>query len=853
MNSESIEDIDIAKIKKDNIDNSLFFSYIFEKQKEIRFEVDKYLLQNLILLKEELRKFYTSDDNVHNLILRCLFVKYIEDRQIIDKNILVDALKTNDSGNLESCFNKVKIINGDIFKDNIVFDIRHIKELHLFFTTDYKISKTTHQENLFYPYKFDKIPIQLISHVYEQFIGDKEKNRTGVYYTRTFVVDFMLSHTIYPKLKEKPEATILDPACGSGIFLVQSFKKILLNQKDKNLTIDEKANILTNQIFGIDFDLGALRIAAFSLYLSLLENTEIWEIKKQIENKQPILPPLIGINLLENNTIADEIVFKVYDKQIETFDCIFGNPPWKQLDKDEVDKRLKETRKAINKQRGKNEIYENVSRYQLSQAFLFKIFKWCNNETKIAFIVNNSNFLNQQSFKFRVELLEKYRIQYFYELSDISEILFENAKEPCAVLIMDRQSIDSNEIEYITPKLTKFSKNFRLIHYTSKDIKKVKQDDLKKEDVLWRIFVNGNWQDYQLIKKIFFNKDDSIIINVCSRGINPKGGGKSLNPKIVKRLDAKYLEQYYYQEDSLIEFDYNQDFERSRIENYNDLFLGDRLLIKRMPSTRDNLRLTCTFENKEIVYFEHIIVVKINKSKLLTPLLTLMNSSLIGYYFSLISSQTNKGKGKQAVKVEEIKELPFIIPTESNKSHLSEFVELIKHKKSINQPTSEIEKEIDELIYNIYNLLEFEKEIIKEFYQINVEMKGKDVQPEDIQDYANKFREVFYLMSKPDLKLNASYHISENIGAIINFKIVNHDKYIKEIQKNDYDKKILRYVKDKNLQQEMLEKRLNEDKVKIYDGNEFFIIKSKYIKDWTIRQAINDANEEIKEIIKKQF
>src|SRR5690606_18888502 len=103
-----------------------------------------------------------------------------------------------------------------------------------------------------------------------------------------------------------------------------------------------------------------------------------------------------------------------------------------------------------------------------------------------------------------------------------------------------KQSTKNHTIKYITPKLTDFNKKLRLISYSSKDIKLVKQTDLAKEDILWRIFVNGDWKDYQLIKKLELKKDESISAK-CYAGIKPTGSYPLGEPIIKKRINAKNL------------------------------------------------------------------------------------------------------------------------------------------------------------------------------------------------------------------------------------------------------------------------------------------------------------------------
>lgn len=96
--------------------------------------------------------------------------------------------------------------------------------------------------------------------------------------------------------------------------------------------------------------------------------------------------------------------------------------------------------------------------------------------------------------------------------------------------------------------------------------------------------------------------------------------------------------------------------------------------------------------------------------------------------------------------------------------------------------------------------------------------------------------------------MNAGYSISPHIGAVICLQIVDEKDFNAEIEKKDIA--ILNIVKKQQVQQSFLSKMLNEDKVKIYEDKIFYIIKSKYFKDWTIIQAMDDAREEIGLLLK---
>ncbi len=100
--------------------------------------------------------------------------------------------------------------------------------------------------------------------------------------------------------------------------------------------------------------------------------------------------------------------------------------------------------------------------------------------------------------------------------------------------------------------------------------------------------------------------------------------------------------------------------------------------------------------------------------------------------------------------------------------------------------------------------------------------------------------------------MNATYRVSTNLGAYVGFTIVKKEEIVPKIRLDSTkDRELFDIVKREQLSQTFFSHRLTEDKVKIYNENKFFLIKSNYFKDWTIRQAINDANEEVGLVLKE--
>ncbi len=851
VNSEGFEKEKVKEITKDFIDSTYFFDFVIKNKRRKHDEVDKDLLLNLIALRNDLVEIKDDEETIHLLILRCLFIKYLEDKGIYDKGYLTESINSEEPAKLIVAFEEIKKINGDIFKfDRQVLenqiDSKYLDNLSRFFTSDYRSGQT-----YLFPYLFDQIPIQLISNVYEAFLNNDKKQGKGIYYTPPFLVNFILSHSLKEKLKVKSDVTVFDPAVGSASFLVESFKAIVKPDDD----FEKKKSILENQLFGVDVDENALPIAAFSLYLALIETESPEFIREQIKISNPILPSLIGKSLICANTLADD-VFK--DK---TFDCIVSNPPWGSVELNEDKENIKE-RNAIRTKGKKGTMpeYKNVSDYERSQAFLVRVKKWCNEDTICSLVVKNSIFLNDNSEDFRKELLKNYQLNYFYELSNYNKILFKKQKigeingetietgatEPCAVVVFELPKLESNKVKYISPKLNDFSENFQIIHYTQKDINEVEQNRFIEDDLLWRILVNGDFEDYKLIKKLQNQFTKTKVI--CSRGFEPKKDAIStLNPNYRTYIQSSYFERYNI--NCFSEWDWN--LPRRKGRNGNELLFnaGGKILIAYRPTTKDQLRLRAAFTEKEIVYRDDIIGFKVESNENQSAYLGVINSSLAGYFLYNSSSHWFGGLKRDSIRLSDLRQFPYPNLNQESiviENTISQKIHEIQIFKQEITKTKIKENEIDELVFDLYGLKEYEKEIVREFYQINVERAEKNekfVRSSDIEIYAKKFAEVFGLLLEENSKLVATKYHTANVGTAICFTII--DKYKEAKLEEDKTLEILHFVKKKQIGQADVSKILNEEKIKIYDGKLMYIVKSNLFKDWTTRQAIKDANEEI--------
>lgn len=856
INSKDYESSIAELISKPYINSAYFFDFV-SNFKDKGQEVDKDLLLNLLSLRNDLLNA-SNEKTINLLILRCIFIKYLEDRGIFNNGYLANILNSFNSANLVNAFNEVSKINGDVFKFDI-FEENDIKQEYMpnllrFFTTDYRSGQGT-----LFPYQFNNIPIQLISHVYEAFLKSNIKKDKGIYYTPYFLVNFILKQTLEKITKSNNTITVLDPAVGSGAFLVESFR-IIQRAYGHNLTFEVKKQILQNQLFGIDIDESALQITAFSLYLVLLETEEPEFIRHQIEYAHPILPSLIGNNLLVGNSITDKLFEGKY------FDYIFSNPPWGSVPSDTNLDNNRE-RYAIDNKGGDFPEYKFVADYERSQAFLMRVSQWSHTKTILAMIVKNSIFLNDGTKNFRKAILEKYSINNFYELSHYNRIIFKKrdigelhgkkvqigASEPCVVVIFNNIKNNDNLVHYASPKLTQFAERFKVISCTTSDISIISQQSLIDDDNTWKVLVNSDLDGLELINSLLLTKD---VIEIKARtGFQPQTDMRQLGEPVMERLiEPQDFEQFYLNENKVGSFNWNQELRRRPNEAF---FNGSRIIIPVRPLKSDNLLLRGIYIKGKFVYKDNIISITLKNAgteiENYYPYLGIINSQLLAFLFFNLSAQWGKGEGKrETLRNTDIQRLPVKAVDGVLENKLTDIVKDIQYCKYNSIPLSKQISSLNDEVFNLYNLTKYDKEIVNEFYQVKVHRSDKHrnkANKKDLSSYFHAFKSTFSLMLHAEKTLIASFFISPNIGAVIKISIVDIKDEGELIE--DKSLQLLNLVKSNQLKSAEAFNILNEDKVKIYDSESFYIVKSNLFKDWTVRQAIKDAKQEMQAFVKQ--
>jgi hypothetical protein len=304
---------------------------------------------------------------------------------------------------------------------------------------------------------------------------------------------------------------VLDPACGSGVFLVETLRKII----EKYITVSgveiksEKfktaiKNLAKENIFGIDKDISAVQVAIFSIYLTLLDYLE----PPSIETFK--FPTLFNSNFFEGDFFNEQLPFNGQLKRIK-FDFIIGNPPWSR-GKGESEKPLYIRyieRRAKQERPTKSGPVIDIGNKEIAQAFLLRVSDFSTSDTNCALIVTSKVLYNLQSRSFRKYFLYNYLINEVFELSPVRKEVFDKSNDkaiaPACVIFYKYSGgndTSKNVIQHISLKPSRFFSLFKIFALNRTDFKKVTQGRIFEYDWLWKILVYGSYLDFNFIKRL---------------------------------------------------------------------------------------------------------------------------------------------------------------------------------------------------------------------------------------------------------------------------------------------------------------------------------------------------------------
>lgn len=309
--------------------------------------VDWQLLEHLRVLDNSLRREGLDRATSHALIGKFVYLRYLRDRDILSDRKLerwgIDPTAVFSRDASLTSFWSVDAqldewLNGAVFP--LAANKRDIKADHLKRVAGVFFGDTPRgQLHLnFHAYDFSFIPTELLSSIYEQFLHSPDPKSgvslgksAGAYYTPIPLVNFVLGELDEKKPLREGMKT-LDPACGSGAFLVQCYRRLIEVRRASSgkLRPSDLRQILVDHIFGVEKDGDACQITELSLILTLLDFVTPPDLESQPRFR---LPCLRNQNVFEADFFDTTSTFAQACAGLK-FDWIVGNPPWKELGQD---------------------------------------------------------------------------------------------------------------------------------------------------------------------------------------------------------------------------------------------------------------------------------------------------------------------------------------------------------------------------------------------------------------------------------------------------------------------------------------------------------------------------------------
>ncbi|HUW19497.1 MAG TPA: N-6 DNA methylase [Sedimentisphaerales bacterium] len=862
----------------------------------------------------------------HLFLMRLLFTCYLIERQMIKGkhfpddtvlgriggkyNRLVDILndlprpQARDSlfrlfHHLKESFNG-SLLDTDLNKEKKEVTDDHMRIIGSFLNGD--DLKTGQYTLSFWAYDFSVIPIETISAIYQGFISEQGQlqQTSGAYYTpphlAELTVDILLENYKQPLYESK----VLDPACGSGVFLVSLFNR-MANQwmarhanHQRKTTAKQLLDILQNKLFGVDVNKTACHITCFSLYLAVLEQLDPWDVENLKEQGLKFPPLLLPKDEHQPHDEPRTILHGNFfdpDLQLHSsdFDCVIGNPPWVSRGKCN-DKFFLEWQKFDKDIRGPQK--------QIAHGFMWKAPQRLSDSGKACLLLPTAVLFNKTD-KFQAKWFRHVTVERVINFSDLRFVLFADAVHPGVAIRFNKTKPDvtKSKIRYESPKVDIRSQRGGPVYIYHDDVKTIRLSELlanaqkKQGSHVWKTEFWGTWRDLKLFQRL---SDMSRLIEITGTPNRPKRfiKGQGFKPylpeyyEIVEGRSQPRIKQYgepkaiWWTEDHLYvdaeerninliltsqdcpkfgQYKFKKRFTQLYRSPDQRLFAPPMVLINHSVSRK----AFCDFP----VVFRHAIQSICGSPKdtnLLMFLAAVLNTDLADYYFFHISASF--GIERDQVFLEEVGLLPFPLPeATSDPRHSAEIINQIAHQMRLLKTAIEKEhigrdeklrtamQKIRPLVYEYYDIDEYEQILIQDTVdyiipsitpRANPNKKVKTlthVNPEQQQTYTETLCKMLNIHARTGCKVQAHVVKADSQAVVVISRAKDKPKPFYEKAAPEDMRRVLNRI------DELLPAGRGGfvycRNLKIFDKDHIYILKPMTLRSWMRTTALNDADE----------
>ncbi len=673
------------------------------------------------------------------------------------------------------------------------------------FTLSLKIDDDVLKEivqNLYYPdspYEFSVLPADILGQVYEQFLGKvirltsghqarveekpEVKKAGGVYYTPTFIVDYIVKQTVGRLLdkktpKQAAKLKVLDPACGSGSFLIGAYQFLLdwhcdwyaTHNPEKSpkdvyaakdgwrLTTAKRKEILLNNIFGVDIDSQAVEVTKLSLLLKVLEgeNRETLDRQKKLFHQRAL--PDLGSNIKCGNSLIgpdfydgqlslfdaeEQYRINAFDWQTEFsaimksggFDAVIGNPPYDVLEKNRGKSSWPHA--ALAEYVRDNSAYENAlgGKLNLFRFFIVRSLDLASKSGRFGMIVPLALLADISCAKSRRQLLlrtDGLEADCFPQKDNSNRRVFLTAKLSTVVLtgsVVKASSIEQSQLKTRVYPWNSFDDGPRenVVRFSDTTILDPVNTPIPLTDkASWALCLKVHRQSgvVRLANVADFCVTRGEINQTIYRKLisSEKRGMK----RLLKGVEIGRFRQNASLKQGIREWFNETDFKAGGLQKPNAY--QRRIATQRITGVDERLRVVATVVDPPAYFADstNSITAIAEATYRLEYLLGLLNSKLFQWRFKLTSTNNNVGTN-------ELLAMPFRVIDFANKSDKSrhdravELVErmLLLHEQLPQAQTDQgktvlarqiatVDRQLDQLVYELYGLTDAEIAIVDE-------------------------------------------------------------------------------------------------------------------------------------------
>lgn len=383
-------------------------------------------------------------EDAQSLVGQVLFVSYLEHRDIVSTRYrqergvgrMHDLVAERDREGVVRLFDQLKQdFNGDFLEreDGTPLLWAELPEAGYAAIGDLlAATDIDRQQPSFFPYNFRFIPVELLSGVYESFLGKDDKKKLAAYYTPRHLANLVVDQALSGS-KDLLTERIYDGACGSGILLTTAFRRLLgeaeARRGGQQIPLKERITLLKEHIWGSDLSEAACRVTAFSLYLSLLERLQPSDIVALCDDAKTKLPTLRGQNLYYGDDKGD--FFSPHNPlaQRNDYTLLLSNPPWMEVSASEG--------QWVQSWAEQSEHPRSLK--QIAIDFAWRASEITQPGARLCLILPMTMLLKPSSQKFLSAWLERVRWHRVINFGDLKELMFVDGRASCVVLLAERR------------------------------------------------------------------------------------------------------------------------------------------------------------------------------------------------------------------------------------------------------------------------------------------------------------------------------------------------------------------------------------------------------------------------------